>query len=408
MSFEVDRRWAVAPLAMALMVTGCGSGGEDLPPVGGSQQLQRLRAALRAPGAHQAFVPESPPGLFLDESMIPEDNPLTPAKVALGKQLYHDPRLSRDGSTSCASCHAPSMGFTDQAPVSTGIHGQKGGRSAPTVINRVMGLTQFWDGRAASLEEQALGPIGNPIEMGFSPEEAAARLAEIPGYVVQFQAVFGGPPTPDGIAKAIASFERTVLSGGAPNDYYERAKPFLDSDEEGDEDDPELAEKRKRVLADWEAHKMSDAALRGREIYFEKGKCSLCHVGPNLADERFHNLGVGMDKTPPDLGREEITKQAKDRGGYKTPTLRNIADTAPYMHDGSQATLEEVVAFYNKGGHPNPHLSNLITPLDLTPAEEADLVTFLKEGLQGTVTQLDIPELPESPDPIGKVRGGGR
>lgn len=389
--------WAAG--GVAVFMAGCGGSGQDLGPAAApapaaSGPLAALEKRLADPAQHQPFLPAELPGIFISESNVPADNPCTPAKVELGKQLYFDKRLSRDNTVSCASCHDPAKGWTDQAPVSTGINGQKGGRSAPTVMNRIFGFTQFWDGRAKTLEEQAVGPIGNPIEMGFTVEEAAARLNTIPGYKLQFEKVFGGPATPDRIGKAIAAFERTVLAGGAPNDYYERAKPFLDSPDASGED-AETKAKRAQVLADWKAHPMSEAALRGREVYFNKGKCSLCHVGPNLADELFHNIGVGMHEPDKHKGREEVTKLEKDRGAYKTPTLRNIASTAPYMHDGSQATLEVVVDFYDKGGHPNPWLSNKITPLSLTPEEKADLVAFLKEGLTGTVTAVSSPELPQ-------------
>lgn len=374
----------LALLLFTLTWTGCGE------PAAHWARRERTPAPTFAP------LPPAPAGIEVGQDLIPADNPLTPAKVHLGKQLYFDPRLSRDGTVSCASCHHPDKGFGDAAPVSTGIDGQKGGRSAPTVMNRVLAPVQFWDGRAASLEEQALGPIGNPIEMGFSPEEAAARLATIPGYATQFQAVFGGPVTPGRIAKAIASYERTVMAGGAPHDYHDAAAPYLDSEPDPDEE-PEDRVYREKVLREWREHPMSAAALRGKQVYFQKGKCSLCHVGPNLADEQYHNLGVGMAAADPDLGRYVVTKKEADKGAFKTPTLRNIADTAPYMHDGSQKTLEEVVEFYDQGGHANPWLSPRIQKLGLTAAEKADLVAFLREGLQGVVTGKGEPELPPAP-----------
>lgn len=361
----------------------------DVPHGGAASAADRalsvaeIEQQLSLPVAHTPFIPNSPLGVELSEFYVPKDNPLTRAKVDLGKQLYFDARLSRDNTVSCATCHHPTQGWTDQAPVSTGIEGQKGGRSAPTVMNRVFGTTQFWDGRAATLEAQAVGPIGNPIEMGFSVEEATARLNGVPGYALQFERIFSGPATPDRIGKAIATFERTVLVGGSPNDYYEAVTFNLDDDEGAD------------IRAVYAAKPLSGAVLRGREVYFGKGRCDACHLGPNLSDEQFHNLGVGMDQAEPDLGRFVVTNKDADRGAFKTPTLRNIADTAPYMHDGSQATLAEVVAFYNRGGHKNPWLSGKIAPLGLTEGEERDLVTFLTEGLQGTVTPVQEPRLPE-------------
>ncbi len=360
---------------------------------GAALSLKEIQDMLSASGVHDPFVPQAPLGLTIDPSSIPKDNPITKAKVALGRQLYFDQRLSKDKTISCATCHHPSKGWTDHAPVSTGIGGQQGGRSAPTVMNRIFGKTQFWDGRAASLEEQALGPIGNPIEMGFSAEEAAKRLNSIPGYEVQFKKIFGGPATPERIGRAIAAFERTVLAGASPQDYYEEAQFFLGGEPDENES-PEDRKRRERVLADYNAHKLSASAERGSQLYFGKASCNLCHDGQNFTDEEFHNIGVGMDKKEPDLGREEVTKNEKDRGKFKTPSLRNVAQTAPFMHDGSQKTLMEVVEFYDKGGHPNTWLSGKMKPLELTAQEKEDLVKFLEEGLTGVVTPVTEPRLP--------------
>ncbi len=359
----------------------------------GTWPLEEIRAWLETPGIHDPFLPESPLGLPEDLSeFIPADNPLTRARVRLGEQLYFDKRLSRDGTVSCATCHDPARGWTDNAPVSTGIDGQKGLRSAPSVLNRLLGKTQFWDGRAASLEEQALGPIGNPIEMGFSPEEAAERLNAIEGYRLQFEAVFGGPATPERIAQAIAAFERTILAGASKNDYYERALPWFEWDPE-EEEDEEWVEIGLRILEEERQNRMSEAARRGRELFFGKAQCSTCHFGPDLTDEQFHNLGIGLDR-PDAAGRAAVTGKDEDWGKFKTPGLRNIALTAPYMHDGSLATLEEVVEHYNKGGTPNRNLSGNIFPLKLTKEEVRDLVTFLEEGLSGERPPVRTPRLP--------------
>ncbi len=378
----------------SLLFQGQVSGRNDDRAEPGTLPVEEIRARLEAPGAHEPFVPEAPLGIRSDlAALIPPDNPLTPAKVELGRQLYFDKRLSRDGTVSCATCHDPARGWTDIARVSTGIDGQLGGRSAPTVINRVLGKTQFWDGRAASLEEQALGPIGNPIEMGFSPEEAAKRLSAIEGYRIQFEAVFGEGPTPDGIAKAIASFERTILSGGSKNDYFEQALPFFDWEPEEDED-PDFVARVDRILDLEKAHRMSASAERGRELFFGKAKCSACHVGEDLTDESFHNIGTGMDAENPDLGRFVVTGEEADQGAFRTPTLRNIAQTAPYMHDGSLRTLREVVEHYNKGGTKNAWLSEKIFPLGLTEQERQDVVRFMEEALTGTITDVEVPRLP--------------
>ncbi len=370
------------------------SGRSDDRALPGTLPLAEIEARLAEPGAHVAFVPEAPLGLTTKlATVIPADNPLTPAKVELGRQLYFDKRLSRDGTVSCATCHDPARGWTDCEPVSTGIEGHKGGRSAPTVINRILGRTQFWDGRAATLEEQAVGPIGNPIEMGFTTDDAAKLLNTLPGYRVQFERVFGGPATPDRIGKAIAAFERTILSGASKNDYYEAAKPLFDWDP-ADEKDPAFKARAERILEQEREHRMSASAERGRELYFGKASCSLCHVGEDLTDELFHNLGVGFDKDKPDLGRFDKTKVEADKGAFRTPSLRNIALTAPYMHDGSLRTLREVVEHYDKGGIANPWLSNKMVPLKLTEQEKQDLVRFMEEALTGTITEVEVPRLP--------------
>ena len=316
-----------------------------------------LAAFFAAPAA--AFEP--PKGLPPVEA--PEDNAMTPEKVELGKLLYFDKRLSRDGTVSCASCHDPRMGWTDRLPVSVGIKGQKGGRSAPTVLNSAYSEVQFWDGRAASLEEQAKGPIENPIEMGFTHKEAVERFSAIKGYKPLFKAAFGDEKVDiDRIAQAIATFERTVLTGDSPFDRSEAG----------------------------EAGAMSAAAQRGKVLYFGKANCSVCHSGHSFTDSDFHNIGVGMAAAKPDLGRFDKTKNESDTGKFKTPTLRNLRDTAPYMHDGSQKSLAEVVEFYNRGGEPNKWLSKDMRKLGLTDAEKRDLISFL-DALNGDPVLVDEP-----------------
>jgi len=310
-----------------------------------------------------------PLGLEKEAYHIPEDNPMTTKKIQLGHLLYFDKRLSPDDSVACASCHRPNAGFTDNQPVSTGIRGQKGARSAPTVINRAFSTVQFWDGRAASLEEQAKAPLTNPIEHGFKDEAAVVeKISSIRQYRKLFRGVFDSEVTMDGIAKAIAAFERTVISGNSRYDRYQAGE--------------------KKALTEQE--------IRGLQIFEDKGNCAVCHSEFNFADEDFHNLGVGMSAENPDLGRYDVTRDDGDKGAFKTPTLREISRTAPYMHDGSIKTLEEVVHFYNIGGEPNPNLSPIIEPLDLTEQEEKDLVAFLRaldgEGWQEITSPGDFPE----------------
>ncbi len=298
----------------------------------------------------------------------PKDNPQTEAKVNLGKQLFFDKRLSADDTISCASCHDPEKGWSNGEAVATGVGGKKGGRSAPTIINSAYTRLHFWDGRAKSLEDQALGPIQNPIEMKMTLDEVVKKLNGIPGYKKEFQEVFGTDVTSDGIAKAIGAYERTIVSGDAPYDRFKAGQKDA----------------------------LSEPAQRGMELFFGKAQCSSCHVGANFTDNAFHNVGVGMDKKEPDLGREAISGLGGDKGSFKTPTLREIARTAPYMHDGSLKTLEDVVEHYDKGGVPNTWLDEAIFPLKLTDQEQKDLVTFMKEGLSSESYPNDkAPKLPE-------------
>jgi len=296
---------------------------------------------------------------------VPADNPQTDAKVKLGQQLYFDGRLSADGKISCATCHDPKKGWAGHDATDTGIGGRVGDRNSGTVVNSGYMTFQFWDGRAGSLEEQALGPIQNPVEMGETLENVVRKLNAAPGYTRQFHEVFGTDVTADGMAKAIAAFERTIVSGPSPYDRY--------------------------LAGDTKA--LSPRALRGMEIFTGKGKCVACHGGPVFSDQGFHNLGVGMQDAKPDVGREAVTKNPGDRGKFKTPGLRNVTRTYPYMHNGKLRTLEAVVALLNAGGVPNPNLDPLVKPLGLNATEQEDLVAFLN-ALTGPEPIVTAPKLP--------------
>ncbi len=346
-------RWALIAGCLVLFVT-IQIGITQADPSSSSGQAPSSAAG------QAAFQLTLPLGLEKDSLVIPKDNPLTKEKVELGKLLFFDKRLSANDTIACASCHMPSLAFTDGQPVSTGIHGQKGGRSAPTAINRVFSSAQFWDGRAATLEEQSVGPFANPIEHGFKDhDELVAKVKSIAGYSPLFERAFGSPAiTTDLIGKAIASFQRTLLSG---NSNYDR---FAMGNEE---------------------QALSATAQNGLRVFLGKGQCLRCHFGFNFADERYHNLGAGWDeqsKSFADAGRHEVTNKPEDMGAFKTPTLREVAKTAPYMHDGSLATLLEVVDFYDQGGIANPQLDSVIKPLKLTEQEKKDLVEFM-ESLNG-------------------------
>jgi cytochrome c peroxidase len=332
-----------------------------------------LAGALALPAffmcwAQQSAKPPVPP-LGLPPLSWPRDNPYSASKVELGKLLYFDRRLSADETVSCASCHDPKMAFTDNAPVSTGIKSQHGGRSAPTVINRAYSLAQFWDGRAATLEEQAKGPIANPIEMGMTHDAAVERIRNIKGYRPLFKAAFGSDDIDiDRMAKAIASFERTVLSGNSPYDRYKN----------GDD------------------RAMNVQQVRGMEIFFDRAKCDRCHERSNFTLNAYSNIGVGSDKPEPDVGRYAVTHDPRDWGVFKTPTLREIEHTWPYMHDGSLKSLEEVVEYYNKGGIRNRNLDPNMKMLHMNESEKAALVSFLLalsgEGWQQITPPTSFPQ----------------
>ena len=335
---------------------------------------------------HKPLAVKLPLGLSLGQSQMKglEKNPLTLAKIELGRQLYFDNRLSSDNTVSCASCHHPQEGFSRHTPTGVGVKGQKGGRNSPVSYNRILSDAQFWDGRADSLEAQAIGPIQNPIEMGNTHDVMVKTLKEIEGYSMQFEKIFPGSGfTIDNVGKAIAAFERTLVTGPAPYDYSEAYKRFAtlapEDLEELKTDSPETYTQYEEAKLLAEANPMSESAIRGQELFFSKRVgCSNCHVGANLADEQYHNLGIGMAAKEPDLGRFTETQVEKDKGAFKTPTIRNVALSAPYMHDGGMATLEEVVEHYNKGGDKNPWLSDKIVLLKLTPQESIDLVEFMR------------------------------
>jgi cytochrome c peroxidase len=239
-----------------------------------------------------------------------------------------------------------------------------------------------------------VGPIANPIEMGFTHEGVVERLRGIPAYRRQFDKVFG-ELTIERVGQAIAAFERVLVTAPSPYDVGEEWRRLQSLDADDLADDPELARRHAAAKVAAAAQPLSESAARGREIFFgTKGNCSACHVGANLADEKFHNIGIGMDRPEPDPGRFAVSKDTKDTGAFKTPTVRNVALTGPYMHDGSIATLEEVVEWYDKGGHANPFLSEKVKPLKLSAEEKADLVAFM-QACTGPTPTVETGRLPE-------------
>lgn len=285
----------------------------------------------------------------LDELIpVPPDNPGTRASVVLGRRLFFDPRLSRDGRVSCASCHQPSHAFADTVPRSRGAAGRLGGRNAPAIVNRAYGLSFFWDGRATTLELQLLQPIQDSREMDLPLDTLIVRLKADPSVRWAFIAAFPDGVNATNVARALAAYVRTVRSGDSRYDRY----------------------------GDGDAAALSGAERRGSQLFFGKANCSTCHLGANLTDEQFHNTGIS--EGTPDPGRSAVTGRDADRGAFKTPTLRDVASSAPYMHDGSLRTLESVVEFYDRGGRANPNLDREVRRLDLTAPEREDLVAFLR------------------------------
>ena len=308
--------------------------------------------------SHAAWRPNVPLGLDL-YMPGPEDNPLTREKVQLGRKLFSDPILSRDKSLACAGCHEPERAFTDGRAVSEGVSGRKGSRHVPTLVNRGYGVSFFWDGRISSLEEQVLQPIQLPEEMDMTLEEVVARLKQNSDYRQRFREAFGTQINSEGLAKALASYVRTILSGDSGFDHY----------------------------LNGERDALSEREREGLRIFRGKGNCTACHLGPTLTDENFHNTGIAWrDGQLLDPGRFKVTGKKEDRGAFKTPTLREIPRTAPYMHDGSVATLEEVIEFYSRGGNPNSYLDPELRPLQLTAEEKKTLLAFLR-SLSGTVQE---------------------
>ena len=298
-----------------------------------------------------------------DTIPFPKDNPYTAEKAALGKKLYFDTRLSAANLLSCASCHSPAYGWGDGQPRGVGHNMKQLGRRSPTIVNAAFGQIFMWDGRAGSLEEQALGPIRADVEMNLPIEQLMEKLKAIPEYPPLFQATFPkAGMTPETIAKAIATYERTVVSGRAPFDAW--------------------------IEGDTKA--ISEEAKRGFVLFNTKGGCQECHSGWNFTDDSFHDIGLAS----PDIGRgKHLPGVVKMHHAFKTPGLREIARRGPYMHDGSIATLEAVMDHYNQGGIKRPSLSELMKPLGLSKQECADLVAFMMT-LTSDMDPTTVPVLP--------------
>jgi len=305
------------------------------------------------PGGPPPFGPQGPPpgrgrggpggpdGLA--GMIVPAANPMTPAKIALGRQLFLDTSLSADRTIACATCHDPAHAYTDGRAVARGLHGASGTRNTPSLANAGFGDEWFWDGRATSLEAQALGPITSATEMGLAADQISARTGH----------------SADEVTAALASYVRTIRTHDARIDWYRAGQTGM-------------------LTADEQA---------GFDLFRGRAQCGVCHGGPDFTDRRFHNTGVGWrDGTMADDGRFAVTHDDRDHGAFKTPSLRNVALTAPYMHDGSLATLEAVVDFYSDGGRRNPYLDPRVRPLRLSDQEKRQLVAFLR-ALNGPIRE---------------------
>ncbi|HVY25924.1 MAG TPA: cytochrome c peroxidase [Polyangiaceae bacterium] len=335
------KRCQLCFLAPCYLLLGCGDGDTR-------ESAAAPTSALTAPQGFPALI-------------APQDNLPTAARVALGRRLFYDERLSSTGEVACGNCHVQANAFADPNRVSIGVEGREGTRNAPGLINAAWGNSFFWDGRSATLEEQAAQPIQNPLEMDTTLEDVTARLRKDAQLVGEFQTAYAGPPSADTITKALASFVRSLISGQSRYDAY-------------------LAGDRRALSA---------AERRGEELFRgERGECFHCHVGYNLTSQAFRNNGIAADD--PDAGRAEITHKSNDLGKFKTPTLRNVGVTAPYMQDGSLLTLEAVVDQYDAGGRGHANTDPLIQPLGLSVEEKADLVSFLKALTDETF--LDNPD----------------
>lgn len=268
----------------------------------------------------------------------------------LGRALFFDPILSVDRSIACATCHRPELGFADDVALSSGVNGHFTERNTPTLLNRVLGESFMWRGETNTLEEQVLQPISNPREMGLGLDEAVARLVASEAHAAAFEEVFGGSPDADRLALALAAFVRRLWSADSPFDRFR----------------------------DGERDALTPQQRGGMWFFQSRGQCWRCHTGTNLSDEGFHNTGVGSVEGVPSEGRFAITADEADRGAFKTPSLRSISLTAPYMHDGSLANLEEVVQFYREGGRANSHLAQELAPIEMSDEEAQNLVAFLR------------------------------
>lgn len=358
----------------------------------GPLTLADVEAWLADPKQHESLDFVLPLGLraMADQVQIPADNPLTRAKIELGRQLFVDRRLSNPSrNLACFRCHIPLDSFTDHVVVGSPERGLPK-RVPPMTINRLFGTAQFWDGRAPTLEAQAVMPIFSSHELDSTPEACLAFLQGNAVYRRQFEAIFGEVSL-DNVGRALASFLRAIVTGPSRYDYWLELQRLQAKPAESltDQDRRQLAEVEKLARL----FPLPSAAQRGQALFHGKAGCADCHSGPNFTDEAFHNVGVGFDHPEPDWGRFLVTGQEADRGAFKTPTLRNVARSPYYMHGNQLDSLAAVVDYFAAGGHANEHLDAGLQPRELSPVERADLVAFL-QNLTGPLPGVSLGRLP--------------
>jgi cytochrome c peroxidase len=354
----------------ALSVAACDESKLQPPPKPAASAKPEPAASASAAEAPLPKMPEAPPlpatAQALGAAKVPSDNALTAEKVALGKQLFFDKRLSKDGSASCETCHVPEKGWTDGKAVSTKVDGKANSRHSPTLFNVAYNEAWYWDGRATTLEKQVEAAWKS--QMGADPAAIAEAIKKVPGYTVQFRTIFNHDATPEAIVQSLASFVRTITSGDAPWDKYEG----------GD---------KKAVGED---------AVRGFGLFRNKAGCAQCHAPPMFTDNGFHDVGIGYDKPEPDVGRGKISKNDKENGAFKTPTIRSVTTHAPFFHDGRAGTVEDAVDYMLSGGikDKNPNLDSKMKAVKLSAKERTDLLAFVK-SLEAPATPFTRPTLPE-------------
>jgi cytochrome c peroxidase len=358
----------VLPLActVAVALAACDESKLQPPPKPADTATAAVTATVAAkplpPMPKAAPIPRAPEG-FPEMKLAA---PLMPEKVELGRQLFFDKRLSKDGSASCETCHVPEKGWTDGQVFSTKVGGGVNTRHSPTLINVGYNELWYWDGRAETLEKQIEAAWKG--QMGADPAAAAAKIGQIPGYQIQFKTLFNRDATPEDIVASLAQFVRTIRSGDAPWDKYDK----------GD---------KKAVGED---------AVRGFALFRDKAGCAACHAPPLYSDNAFHDVGIGYDKPEPDVGRGKISKNDKENGAFKTPTLRSVGLHPPYFHDGRAATLDAAIDYMLSGGikDKNANLDPKMKAIKLSPKERADLAAFVK-ALETPATPFERPKLPE-------------